>query len=62
MVGCDNPGCPYQWFHLECLRLKSVPIDQNHDTFKTVAKMRSSKRVNKSMTILYKIMYNVKSQ
>ena len=25
MVGCDNPGCPYQWFHLECLRLKSVP-------------------------------------
>ena len=38
-------------FHLECLRLKSVPIDQNHGTFKTVAKMRSSKRVNKSMTI-----------
>ena len=25
MVGCDNPDCPYQWFHLECLRLKSVP-------------------------------------
>ena len=25
MVGCDNPGCPYQWFHLECLRLKSIP-------------------------------------
>lgn len=25
MVGCDNPGCPYQWFHLECLRLKSLP-------------------------------------
>ena len=25
MVGCDNPGCPYQWFHLECLRLKSAP-------------------------------------
>jgi len=24
-VGCDNPGCPYQWFHLECLQLKSAP-------------------------------------
>ena len=25
MVACDNSGCPYQWFHLECLRLKSAP-------------------------------------
>ena len=25
MVGCDNPDCQYQWFHLECLGLKSEP-------------------------------------
>lgn len=25
MVGCDNRSCPYQWFHLECLKLKSAP-------------------------------------
>lgn len=25
MVACDNPNCHYQWFHLECLRLKSPP-------------------------------------
>ena len=25
MVGCDNPNCMYQWFHLECLKLKTFP-------------------------------------
>lgn len=25
MIGCDNPVCPYQWFHLECLRLSAPP-------------------------------------
>lgn len=23
MVGCDNDDCPYQWFHLDCLKLKA---------------------------------------
>ena len=25
MVGCDNPSCLYQWFHFDCLGLKSQP-------------------------------------
>lgn len=25
MVGCDNGSCPYKWFHLPCLKLKSLP-------------------------------------
>jgi hypothetical protein len=25
MVACDKPDCPRQWFHLECIGLKSVP-------------------------------------
>ena len=25
MVGCDNDDCPYQWFHLDCLKLKAFP-------------------------------------
>ena len=25
MVGCDNPTCKYQWFHLKCSGLKSEP-------------------------------------
>ena len=25
MVGCDNPSCLHQWFHLSCLNLKSLP-------------------------------------
>jgi len=25
MIGCDNPGCQYEWFHLSCLGLKSSP-------------------------------------
>ena len=25
MVGCDNDECEYQWFHWECVGLKSEP-------------------------------------
>ena len=25
MVGCDNENCQYEWFHLECLKRKTVP-------------------------------------
>ena len=25
MVGCDNSSCPFEWFHLECLKLKHLP-------------------------------------
>ena len=25
MVGCDNPSCPWEWFHFECLQLKAAP-------------------------------------
>ena len=28
VVGCDNGECPYQWFHLECLHLKSLPTSK----------------------------------
>lgn len=26
MVGCDNPNCKYQWFHIRCLKLDSLPM------------------------------------
>lgn len=25
MIACDNEECPYEWFHLECVGLKSIP-------------------------------------
>ena len=25
MAGCNNEQCPYQWFHLNCLKLKAIP-------------------------------------
>ena len=25
MIGCDNEQCPYEWFHLSCLKLKHLP-------------------------------------
>jgi hypothetical protein len=25
MVNCENPACPFQWFHLECVGLRSIP-------------------------------------
>ena len=28
MVGCDNPKCTYQWFHLICLHLDAAPTSK----------------------------------
>lgn len=28
MVGCDNPMCFYQWFHLICLHLDTAPTSK----------------------------------
>ncbi|KAH0791866.1 PHD-finger family protein [Histomonas meleagridis] len=25
MVSCDNPSCPFQWFHIECVGLRALP-------------------------------------
>ena len=25
MIGCDNPDCPIEWFHIKCLQLRSIP-------------------------------------
>ena len=25
MIGCDGRNCPYEWFHLSCLKLKTLP-------------------------------------
>ncbi|CAN6674575.1 hypothetical protein TRVA0_057S00276 [Trichomonascus vanleenenianus] len=25
MIGCDNENCPNEWYHMECLNLKSAP-------------------------------------
>ena len=34
MVGCDNPSCKYQWFHLNCLGLKSGPKSKKQTNLK----------------------------
>lgn len=25
MIGCDNPGCSTEWYHTNCLEIKSIP-------------------------------------
>ena len=25
MIGCDNPTCPVEWFHMGCVGLSSIP-------------------------------------
>ena len=25
MIGCDNPDCSIEWFHIECLKLPRAP-------------------------------------
>ena len=24
MIGCDNPDCPIEWFHIECLQIRTI--------------------------------------
>lgn len=33
MIGCENPNCEREWFHLECVGLKTAPNDDGE--FKT---------------------------
>jgi chromatin modification-related protein YNG2 len=28
MIGCDNKDCPYQWFHIECVGVKTPLPDK----------------------------------
>ncbi|TFK25983.1 hypothetical protein FA15DRAFT_755443 [Coprinopsis marcescibilis] len=28
MIGCDNPDCPYQWFHISCVGVKTPLPDK----------------------------------
>ncbi|VDI18732.1 Hypothetical predicted protein [Mytilus galloprovincialis] len=28
MIGCDNPQCKTQWYHLKCLKMKRIPKGQ----------------------------------
>ena len=25
MIACDNPDCPYEWFHISCLKMTTIP-------------------------------------
>ena len=29
MVGCDSPSCEYEWFHLCCLKPRSLPTSKH---------------------------------
>ena len=29
MIGCDNPGCEYEWFHYRCVGLTRQPTAGN---------------------------------
>lgn len=29
MIGCDNPGCPIEWFHLSCLKLEQHQVPKS---------------------------------
>ena len=40
MIACDNPGCPIEWFHFECMGLVDAP---------------SRKRLNFTLNVLFNI-------
>ena len=25
MIACDNPACPFEWFHVRCLGIRLIP-------------------------------------
>lgn len=29
MIGCDNPGCPYEWFHLSCVGITKPALEDS---------------------------------
>ena len=50
MVGCDNPECPYQWFHFSCLGILNALKAKKWycpDCRKLSKFCRTNKKVNK---------------
>ena len=51
MVGCDNPACQIEWFHLSCLRLTVEQLPRGKWFFpechKSRLQLRSKKRTTK---------------
>lgn len=50
MVSCDNPLCPFQWFHIECVGLKSVPEETWFCPYCTAVMRVHSALANKKST------------
>lgn len=46
MIGCDNPGCPYEWFHLICVDMEQ-PLPDKWYCDECRVKMASSGRKKK---------------
>lgn len=43
MIGCDNPECPIEWFHFECVGL-SGPVKGKWYCPECSAKMKKDKK------------------
>lgn len=47
MIACDNPACPFQWFHQDCLNGKNKPsADESDDWYcdECLAQVREHER------------------
>jgi inhibitor of growth protein 3 len=44
MVACDNPSCPYEWFHWSCVGLKSEPVGRWYCPSCTLARENLKKK------------------
>ena len=56
MVGCDNPTCRIEWFHLSCLRLTEEQLPREKwfcpDCHKSKSRLRSKKKLPSECSII----------
>ena len=59
MVGCDNPDCSYQWFHLACLKSEKPPSTKYWYCPDCRKVIKYKKKCNSFSTVmLYEYFYN----
>ncbi|KAF9028544.1 hypothetical protein BDZ89DRAFT_1014947 [Hymenopellis radicata] len=46
MIACDGPNCPYEWFHLSCVGLKTNQLNEDASWYCDVCKTKMAGQTN----------------
>ena len=60
MIACDNDDCPYEWFHVSCVGLDSIPQGEWHckDCYQSMTKNEMLSSQIQKLQCMMLVQYN----